>query len=293
MQRRPRITIVGAGNLGTALAMSLHRAGYLIDQIVSRNRGVSRRKGLALAKRVGARAVRIAVAAIDADVVWFCVPDDAIANVARSLAPRADWKGRVALHSSGALASDELAGLRRCGARVASVHPMMTFVSGVVPSLTGVAFAIEGDAAAVRASRAIVKRLGGKAYAIRRHDKAAYHAWGTFASPLLTALLATTERVAAVAGVNRREAKQRMLPILRQTLANYAARDAAAAFSGPIIRGDVETIRRHLRTLRKVPAAGEVYAALANAAVKYLPGKRKRQVRRLLNEAEVRSQKSE
>jgi predicted short-subunit dehydrogenase-like oxidoreductase (DUF2520 family) len=175
---------------------------------------------------------------------------------------------------------------------------MMTFVAGSPqagsrPSLARVPFAVEGDAAAVRASRAIVKELRGKAYAIRRRDKVAYHAWGTFASPLLTALLATTEHVAAAAGVSRREAKQRMLPILQRTLANYAALDAAGAFSGPIVHGDVETIRRHLRVLRKVPEAGEVYAALAKAAVRYLPGKRKPQVRRLLNEAEVKSQKSE
>jgi len=230
-------------------------------------------------------------------VVWLCVPDDAIATLARSLAQNADWKGRVALHSSGALASDEMVALCRRGALAASVHPMMTFVagsrqSGSELSLVGVPFAIEGDAAAARASRAIVKELGGKAYTIRRQDKVAYHAWGTFASPLLTALLATTEHVAAAAGVNRREAKRRMLPILQQTLANYAARGAAGAFSGPIVRGDVETIRRHLRVLRKVPEAEQVYAALAKAAVRYLPGKRKPQVRGVLN-GEVRRQKSE
>jgi len=297
MHRRPRITIVGAGNLGTALATCLHGAGYVIDQVVFRNSGASRRRAAALAKRVGARAVEVARATIDSDVVWLCVPDDAIATMARSLAQNADWKGRVALHSSGALASDEMVALCRRGALAASVHPMMTFVagsrqSGSELSLAGVPFAIEGDAAAARASRAIVKELGGKAYTIRRQDKVAYHAWGTFASPLLTALLATTEHVAAAAGVNRREAKRRMLPILQQTLANYAARGAAGGFSGPIVRGDVETIRRHLRVLRKVPEAEQVYAALAKAAVRYLPGKRKPQVRGVLN-GEVRRQKSE
>ena len=297
MHRRPRITIVGAGNLGTALATCLHGAGYVIDQVVFRNSGGSRRQAAALAKRVGARAVEVARATIDSDVVWLCVPDDAIATMARSLAQNADWKGRVALHSSGALASDEMVALCRRGALAASVHPMMTFVagsrqSGSELSLAGVPFAIEGDAAAARASRAIVKELGGKAYTIRRQDKVAYHAWGTFASPLLTALLATTEHVAAAAGVNRREAKRRMLPILQQTLANYAARGAAGGFSGPIVRGDVETIRRHLRVLRKVPEAEQVYTALAKAAVRYLPGKRKPQVRGVLN-GEVRRQKSE
>jgi predicted short-subunit dehydrogenase-like oxidoreductase (DUF2520 family) len=278
--------------------MCLHRAGYAVDQIVFRDSRASRRKASLLAKRVGARAVAIAQAAIDSDVVWICVPDDAIAEVARSLAQKVDWKGRVALHSSGALASNELGALRRCGAPVASVHPMMTFVAwssvsdssqtdslktNSQRSFAGVPFAIEGDAVAERAGRAIVKALGGKVYTIRRQDKVAYHAWGTFASPLLTALLATAEHVAGAAGVNRREAKRRMLPILQQTLANYAALDAAGGFSGPIVRGDVETIRRHLHILRKVPVAGEVYAALAKAAVRYLPGKRKRLVREALN----------
>jgi predicted short-subunit dehydrogenase-like oxidoreductase (DUF2520 family) len=284
MSARPRITIVGAGNLGATLVMCLHQAGYLIDQIVFRNSSASRRKASVLARKIGTRAVAIARVKIEADLVWLCVPDDAIAQVAHSLAERADWKGRVVLHSSGALTSDELAVLRRRGAQVASVHPMMTFVAGSQPALAGVPFAIEGDAEAVRASRRIVKELGGAAYAIRKLDKVAYHAWGTFASPLLTALLVTTEQVAAVAGVSQREAKRRMLPILRQTLANYAALDAAGSFSGPIVRGDVETIRRHLGLLRKVPAAREVYVALARAAALFLPGKRKKLVQRLLNE---------
>lgn len=266
------------------LAMRLHQAGFVIDQIVFRNSRSSRRRARVLARKVGARAVAIARVKIEADLVWLCVPDDAIVQVAHSLAERADWKGRVALHSSGALGSDELAVLRRRGAQVASVHPMMTFVAGSQPALAGVPFAIEGDAAAVRASRRVVKKLGGKAHAIRKLDKVAYHAWGTFASPLLTALLVTTEQVAAVAGVSQREAKRRMLPILQQTLANYAALDAAGSFSGPIVRGDVETIRRHLGLLRKAPAAREVYVALARAAALYLPGKRKELVQRLLNE---------
>ncbi|HLW86779.1 MAG TPA: DUF2520 domain-containing protein [Candidatus Sulfotelmatobacter sp.] len=282
MRGRLRITIAGAGNLGSVLATCLHRAGYAIDEIVFHNSRAARRKAGVLARSVDARAVDVAGANLEAEVFWFCVPDDAIAEVAQSLAEKTNWKGRIALHSSGALSSEELTALKRRGAHVASVHPMMTFVAGSKPSLAGVPWAIEGDAVAVRVSRRMVKDLGGQAYAIRKQEKVAYHAWGTFASPLLTALLATTEQVAAAAGVNRKEAKRRMLPILQQTLANYAALNAAGAFSGPIVRGDAETIRRHLRSLRKVPGAGEVYVALARAAVRYLPGKRKGQVQRLL-----------
>jgi predicted short-subunit dehydrogenase-like oxidoreductase (DUF2520 family) len=130
--------------------------------------------------------------------------------------------------------------------------------------------------------RRIVKGLGGHAYTIDKKDKAAYHAWGTFASPLLTALLATTEQVAALAGVKPKAARQRMIPILQQTLANYAAFGAADGFSGPIIRGDVDTVKRHLRVLRGTPAA-EVYIALARAALRYLPAKKKSSLKRILD----------
>ena len=284
MAAKPRVTIVGAGNLGSALALALRRAGYAVEDVIARSRGASLRKAQALAKQVGAR-VSTDLSDVRADLIWFCVPDAEIALAARSLAGKIEWKGRVALHSSGALTSDELSVLRRRGAAVASVHPLMTFVRGSQPSLAGVPFAVEGDPAAVGVARRVVENLGGLAYSIRQKDKAAYHAWGTFASPLFTALLATTERVAALAGVSRKAARQRMIPILLQTLANYAAFGAAGGFSGPIIRGDVDTVKRHVRVLRGAPVAREVYLSLAKAALAYLPGRNKRALRRELKSA--------
>jgi len=285
MARKPGIAIVGPGNLGTALAAELRRAGFSIEAVIARS-SKSLPKARALANQVGARAAAN-LNHVSAEVVWLCVPDSAIERAARSLATRADWKGRIALHSSGALTSDELDSLRKKGASVASVHPFMTFVRGSHPTLGRVPFAIEGDPAAVRVARSIVRELGGQSYAIRKEDKAAYHAWGTFASPLLTALLATTEQVAAVAGVKRKAAMRRMMPILLQTLANYAAFGAAGAFSGPIVRGDAETVARHLRVLDAVPAAREVYFGLAHAALHYLPTKNKNALKRLLDMSET------
>jgi predicted short-subunit dehydrogenase-like oxidoreductase (DUF2520 family) len=282
MKSKPRIAIVGPGNLGSALALSLHACGFEIDEILAHTEGGSLSRARRLARRVGARA-GLSLAGSEAQLIWFCVPDSAIASAARHSARNIAWKGKVALHSSGALTSDELDVLRTQGAAVASVHPLMTFVRGSTPALAGVAFAIEGDRAAVRVARSIVHALGGEAYAVSKSGKAAYHTWATFTSPLLTALLATAERVAQRAGVNRKEASQRMLPILQQTLANYAELGAPAAFSGPIVRGDLATVRKHLNVLRGNPAARHVYAALAQSALEYLPVKRKSSLRQLLD----------
>ena len=158
---RPRIAIVGAGKLGAALAISLRGAGYSISEVVSRDREGSRRKAKALARRVGTGTATFQTSALRAELVWFCVPDGEIERCARLLAAR-DWEGKIAVHSSGAMTSDELRVLRNRGARVASVHPMMTFVEEVTPALKGVGFAIEGDREAVQTISKIVRRLGGQ-----------------------------------------------------------------------------------------------------------------------------------
>lgn len=278
MAAKPAVAIIGPGRLGTALAVELQKAGYRVREIVSRAASRSRRKARELAKVTHARATTSETARLDAGLIWFCVPDREISGAARQLAPRTGWKGKLVFHSSGALASEELDVLRRRGAPVAAVHPLMTFVRGAIPALEGVPFGVEGDAAAVRAARAIVRRLGGEAFEVPKNRKAAYHAWGTFTSPLLVAMLVTMEQVARAAGLSKAEARRNMLPIVRQTLANYARLGPAGAFSGPIVRGDAAIVRKHLRALQKVPGSREVYVALARAALRHLPARNRREL---------------
>ena len=280
--RRTSISIVGPGNLGAALALTLSAAGYPIASIAIRPRSAGLRRARTLAKRVGAPLIELGKQPITGDIVWIAVPDDAIAGVARTLAQSPDWKGRIAFHSSGALTSDDLRTLRDKGARVASVHPMMTFVRGEAPNLSGVAFALEGDAAAVRAARAIVNRLGGKQFVIKEENKVLYHVFGSFASPLVIALMAAMEEVAQASGIRKRDVKPVMQPLLQQTLRNYLKRDAAAAFSGPLARGDVATVRRHLDALQELSEFKAVYVALARAATRTLPVRNREEIDRQL-----------
>ncbi|MGC2185774.1 MAG: DUF2520 domain-containing protein, partial [Terriglobales bacterium] len=281
MAVKPRIAIVGPGRLGSALALELTRAKYRVSAIISGNSIASRHKARALARQVSAR-WSAPDAPFDADLVWFCVPDREIARAARQLATLVEWKGRIALHSSGALASDQLQVLRRRGADVASVHPLMTFVRGSTPSLKDVPFGLEGDPAALRVAHRIVRALGAEAFSISRNRKPAYHAWGAFTSPLLIALLVTGERVARAAGFSSAEARRKMMPIVRQTLANYAKLGPAGAFSGPIVRGDAQVVRQHLSELKKISGAADVYTALARAALRYLPVGNRKEMEKLL-----------
>ena len=286
MQRRPTIAIIGAGNLGAVLASRLDAAGYRVREIVSRSpRKTS--KARKVGRQVRARVTIYTRPDLSSDVIWLSVPDRAIAGCANSLAASTDWRGKIVFHSSGALTSGELAPLRRAGAAVASVHPLMTFVPGVVPQLKGIPFAVEGDRAATSVARRVVADLGGDVFTVKKSDKVAYHAWGAFISPLVVALLTSAEEVAKHAGISSTAARKRMLPILQQTLANFATSGPAGAFSGPLIRGDAATVQQHLGLLQQLPAARQVYISLARSALTSLPVKNREQLSRLLGKEKV------
>jgi predicted short-subunit dehydrogenase-like oxidoreductase (DUF2520 family) len=279
------VTLVGAGNFAHALAEILPRAGYRIVEIVTRSRTS---RASALGRNTGVASTTIARARWSGEIVWLAVSDGAIRELASSLAPVANWKDKIVLHSSGAISSRELAPLRRAGARVASVHPMMTFVPGEAPEMSGVVWTVEGDSSAVKTARRIVTSLRGRAIAIDPKHKPLYHAFGAFLSPLLVAHLETASRLALGAGIPRRDIGALMKPIVERTLANLWTNidqrgGAGKAFSGPLIRGDVGTIQRHLQSLKTFPAACRLYEALVSAAVQSgLPVKNRRVIAKLL-----------
>lgn len=296
MTGKPSVAIVGAGSLATFLAVALNDAGFPITEIVARDSPRSRQRARTLAAKVGAQIVTANSAALDTNLLWFCVPDREIRGAASALADHlaaratAHKKGRIpskvrfAFHSSGALLSRELDPLRKAGVAVASVHPLMTFVAGAHPSLTGVPFAMEGDDEATRVARRIVRELGGESFSLPAARKAAYHAWATMTSPLLLAFLVTLEEAARAAGLTRQDARRTSLPIIRQTLANYSRLGPAQSFSGPLVRGDAETVAKHLAVLKQHPGAREVYVALARAAMRGLPVKNQDELKQLLHD---------
>jgi predicted short-subunit dehydrogenase-like oxidoreductase (DUF2520 family) len=282
MPSKPSISIIGPGRLGRALAENLVRAGYAVDEIVFPNANSLRKNRRSLSRKLRMLVTTSDRAQLNADLVWSCVPDAQIKTVAENLKSTTNWKGRIVFHSSGALTSDALQALRKQGAATASVHPLMTFVHGSQPDLKGIPFALEGDPAAVRMARHIVKNLGGDPFTVRKQNKPLYHAWGTLLSPLLLSFLVATEQVARATGISSKDARKKMLPIARQTITNYAAIGPAGAFSGPLVRGDVKVVREHLKALKGIPEAREIYLAAARSALRHLPVRNRKQLEELL-----------
>jgi predicted short-subunit dehydrogenase-like oxidoreductase (DUF2520 family) len=281
--RDPEIAIVGAGRVARVLAHCLRKEGYRVTAILSRHDPASKRRAGRLARAVGAKVLGMTEAAGSADLYWICVPDDEIGRVATQLGRQGDWKDKYVFHASGALPASALRPLRRKGARVASVHPMHTFLPDSPLTLRSIPFGLEGDAAAVRKARTVALRLNhnGLVYPVRADRKVLYHALGSFSSPMLVSLLEAGAQVGRAAGLRRPDAVR--WSILRTTLENYRKHGASAAFGGPIRRADLGTIRRHLQALRSIPLAREIYLALARNAAVRLPVKDRKAVRRLLD----------
>jgi len=275
------VAIVGLGSLGRVLALALNAGGFDVIELVVRRRPESKRRARAVAARLGAKVVHLGDP-LAAKLVLMAVPDGVIGATARELSRSGEWQGKTVLHTSGALDASALAELKHRGASVGSAHPMNSFVeSSSAKDLRGISFAVEGDTAAVRVAEKIARALRGKPIQIPAVLKPVYHAFGALASPLLVSLLAAAEDLGRAAGV--KDPREAMEPIVRRTVENFFREGAAASFSGPMKRGDIVTLERHLRALRSKPRIRKVYLALAEHAAARLPVLNKAALKRLLS----------
>ncbi|HEV3151332.1 MAG TPA: Rossmann-like and DUF2520 domain-containing protein [Acidobacteriaceae bacterium] len=253
MKIRRSVAVIGLGNWGSSLAAALEATGLLVERVHARRRGMR--------------------AKLDAQVLWLCVPDAAIENTADWIvAQRGDLSGHVLVHSSGALDRSVLAVAEQAGARTGSVHPMMSFPTRRVVALKGTHFGIEaGDAATRKRLFALIRRLGGRPFAIESSGKAMYHAGAMFGSPLLVATLAAGVRAMREAGIKEEEALALLGPMAAATVANVQRQGLARSFSGPLARGDAATVTLHREALSRHPLVAQTYLALARLAAADLP----------------------
>lgn len=264
MSRVPAVTIVGAGAAGRSLAAALHRAGVTIAGVYSANG----RSARTLARTVNAPLTgRLTVTSQFSSFVILAVPDDMIEQTAMIVASALHTaRSAIVVHLSGAQTSTLLRPVKRKGAAVASMHPLMTFPArrAVVP-LNGAWFSLEGDRTAVAVCRRIVDRIGASSFTIRKNGKSFYHLAAVFASNYPVTLLGVVEQLAVEAGVPRKDIWKIFRPLVLAAVNNVLATSPAAALTGPIVRGDHRTVLRHLEALassERMNHLTPLYAAL-------------------------------
>lgn len=248
---RPSIALIGAGAAGTSLVLALQRLGYVIQGIASR--------GLESSERC-ARLVDCPLATTDAgavipqaDLVIIATPDGLIQSVCEKLALQPGWRaGQHVIHLSGALDSDALQTARAQGAHVLAMHPVQTFAEPQqgARSLNGAYFALEGDSPALEIGRRLAADLGGHALEIPKDCKPLYHAALCVASNYLVGLTDVAAHMLEQAGVDKASALPLMLSLMQGALDNLRHSGLPQALTGPISRGDADTVRKHLDILQ-------------------------------------------
>lgn len=307
------ISIVGAGRVGRTLAKRLRELGWRIGAVVTQSPATARAAveaigagvplvlsangSLAASRRGSAplrgselqlrhkRALRKGALApednssslaLASDLILIAVPDGAIESIARRLAQTSGkaCRGKVILHTSGALDRSVLAPLARHGAATGSLHPMQTFSGRSLPNLKGVIFTIEGDTRALRAAQQIARQLGGVPVTMKGANKPAYHAAGVLVAGHALGLVEAATQILMRAGFTRRRAVAALLPLMRQMLDNFERLGSQAAWTGPIARGDFAVVAKHKKALRRFPREfPEIYAALSLLAGRVLSKK--------------------
>jgi predicted short-subunit dehydrogenase-like oxidoreductase (DUF2520 family) len=267
--------IIGCGKVGVTLAWHLAHIGYLPIGFASR-RSASAHAAAECAG--GGRVCRDPwEAAADADLVFITTPDATISSVAACLAEQKGLKrGAVVLHCSGALSSEIIATVRRCGAHAGSLHPLQSFAAPTFPEnpFRGIVMAGEGDDEALDFARDIAAGFQAVFLKIETAHKTLYHAAAVAASNYLVTLLAASTRLLEESGIAPENTLQVLLPLVRGTLKNIEKRGVAEALTGPIARGDVATVEAHCRKIEQsLPDLLPFYQVLGRYTLPLVQGK--------------------
>jgi predicted short-subunit dehydrogenase-like oxidoreductase (DUF2520 family) len=261
----PLIGIIGAGAVGTALGAALHRAGWPVVAVASRD-AARRERFRSLVP--GARAFAEAPAILDeVELIILAVPDDAIAQLAGELRL---YGGQALVHTSGVLGTEVLEPARAAGTQIGAFHPLVAFADTerAIAALHGATIAVEGDEQLLTHLADMAEALGATAVRLEPGSKAAYHAAAVLAAGGFVALLDAIAELGRAAGLDEQGSLAVYGGLIEQTLDNARTLGIRAALTGPMTRGDVGTLARHLDALaRLAPAVLPLYRAAAEREI--------------------------
>jgi len=252
-----KVGFIGAGTVGTALAVLLNSKGY---SFVGASRKTKNTKAGSVSNlRILENNQQVADAA---DLVFITTPDDAIARVAAEVQWRA---GQNVVHCSGADSVDILEPARQAGALVGGFHPLQTFagVERAIENIPGSTFGIEAEEPLLTTLKEMAAALGGNWIKLAAADKVAYHAAAVFACNYLVTLVKMATDLWQTFSIPTDQATQALLPLIKGTLHNIDTIGIPDCLTGPIARGDTGTVSKHLKALRdSAPALLSSYKEL-------------------------------
>lgn len=264
-----QIAVIGPGKVGVSIAMMAKSAGLAVVAIGGRNP-----ERVSLASSLLGRDVHqgsIFEAAGKAEVVLIAVSDDSIESVCGELASTKSFKkGTVVAHFSGALTSAVLKSAKEAGCFVASAHPLRSFaLPGVNAARAGEYWFVEGDEEATVVMDSIIGSIGGCVAHITKEAKPLYHAASVVACNYLVVLLDVAYQLMKETGVDPEVARDALMPLVSGTIENISKIGPEKALTGPISRGDKDTVSLHLKHISQLKDGtfADVYRTMGSATV--------------------------
>ncbi|NWH03658.1 DUF2520 domain-containing protein [Desulfobacter latus] len=260
-----KFSVIGCGRVGICLAAFLFKRGYEPAGFFSR------RRTSAQAARTAAGCGRVFDTAVDCaragDIVFITTPDGIIERICGDLAQQnALGPETMVFHMSGAHSSEILTQAKQAGAVVGSIHPLQSFTlyePGQASPFEGINISVEGDPDAVSQGKDIAAALGAQAFAIPTESKTLYHASAVVASNYLVTLVRFALTLLMETGLREDVAFEILSPLIQGTLSNISAKGCTRALTGPVVRGDHETVSRHIVDIdEKTPEFSNLYRLL-------------------------------
>lgn len=263
-----RVGFVGAGLMGRTMGILLGRSGYEVVGYFSRSETSAYR----VAKEVGSKFFSdMGKLAANCDVLFITTPDDVIEPIARSLGQMGCLRGgQVLVHMSGSHSSKILQPALVYGAEGLSMHPLQSCASTeeAIINLPRSLFSLEGGPEALRLGKAMVSRIGAEFFVLNSQDKVLYHGAACIASNYLVALFDGARELLELSGVDPGLQVRALISLMEGTLSNLKALPAEEALTGPIARGDIGTVSRHLKAIEKTaPHLLDIYKTMGRRAL--------------------------
>jgi predicted short-subunit dehydrogenase-like oxidoreductase (DUF2520 family) len=260
-----KISFIGAGKVGTALAVLLSRRGYEVVSVYDRD---VKAAVTLVAQIKNCRSAANSQQAADAsDIVFITTPDGVIPLIAAEVKWR---RGQSVIHCSGADSTAILEPAKKAGAMTAAFHPLQTFAGAreAMENIPGSTFCIEAEEPLLSTLKQMATDLGGNLITLKAEDKAAYHAAAVFASNYLVTLVKLSADLWQTFSIPTDQAVKALLPLLKGTIHNIETIGLPGCLTGPIARGDAGTVEKHLKTIEdKAPDILSTYKELGRQTV--------------------------
>lgn len=269
-EKRLGFCVIGCGRLGISLAVFLAKGPFVPKAYSSKSRSAAQRAldlvGIGKVYEDPVDAVK------SAELVFITTPDSLIEQICRKISAKGGFcESHVVYHMSGALSSDILVSAKSCGASTGSIHPLQAFTSyekGHKSQFKGANISLEGDNTAIELGQKIIKSLQGNEIIIPTHLKTAYHAAAVVASNYLVTLEHFALELLKQAGLSEENGFRLIEPLILGTLDNIKTMGTVKALTGPIARGDVAIVSRHLEDIdKKLPHFLDLYKILGKCTL--------------------------